>query len=95
MTVQVNGIYDAHAFQSVGFDNIFSLDAFKKGLQIKIIDQPSDYHLVFDMIGVDAPIANAFRRIMLSEVRSSAACCAAFFMTGELLSFVCFGNSAF
>lgn len=66
---QVNGIYDASAFDSLGFDNSFDLKDFQKNFQIKIIENPNENELVFDMIGVEAPVANALRRIMLSEVR--------------------------
>jgi DNA-directed RNA polymerase I and III subunit RPAC1 len=37
----------------------------------KIIIQKNEnpYELEFDMVGIDAAIANAFRRILLSEVK--------------------------
>lgn len=43
------------------------LDHLKK-LKIKIISK-SEEEIVFDLIGVEAPIANALRRILLAEVR--------------------------
>eukprot|EP01116_Phalansterium_solitarium_P003805 TRINITY_DN14632_c0_g1_i1.p1 TRINITY_DN14632_c0_g1~~TRINITY_DN14632_c0_g1_i1.p1 ORF type:complete len:371 (+),score=115.02 TRINITY_DN14632_c0_g1_i1:130-1242(+) len=64
--------YDsASTFARMGFDNTFSLKDFKENFQINIISQ-SDDELVFDMIGIDASIANAFRRIMLAEVPTMA-----------------------
>ena len=42
------------------------LDQLKK-LKIKIISK-SEEEIVFDLIGVEAPIANALRRILLAEV---------------------------
>lgn len=44
---------------------------FEKHLQIKFIKK-KDMELEFDIIGVDASISNAFRRILLSEVPSMA-----------------------
>jgi len=42
------------------------VDQLKK-LKIKIISK-SEEEIVFDLIGVEAPIANALRRILLAEV---------------------------
>ena len=47
------------------------VDRVKDNLNIKII-KLSDEEVVFDLVGVEAPIANALRRIMLSEVPSMA-----------------------
>lgn len=63
-TVDFHGAFD-------GFDNSFDLEEFKKNLKIEIQSLTKD-ELVFDMIGIDAPIANAFRRIMISEVPTIA-----------------------
>lgn len=63
-TIDFHGAFD-------GFDNSFDLEEFKKNFKIKIINITKD-ELVFDMVGVDAPIANAFRRIMISEVPTMA-----------------------
>jgi hypothetical protein len=54
-----------------GFDNSFDLVSFAKNLKIKILSLDKE-HMVFDMSGVDAAIANAFRRIMISEVPTMA-----------------------
>ena len=40
---------------------------------IKILVKSED-ELVFDVIGIDAPIANALRRILLAEVCYSTTC---------------------
>ena len=40
---------------------------FTNNLEINIIEL-TDEHIVFDLIGVDASIANALRRILLAEV---------------------------
>jgi hypothetical protein len=41
---------------------------FLQQFQVKI-NRLSDLEMEFDLIGVDASIANAFRRILLAEVR--------------------------
>jgi len=48
-----------------------SLKSFIEGLQIKIISLNSE-ELVVDIIGIDAPLANALRRIMIAEVPTMA-----------------------
>eukprot|EP01027_Heterolobosea_sp_BB2_P021055 GEZU01030114.1.p1 GENE.GEZU01030114.1~~GEZU01030114.1.p1 ORF type:complete len:380 (-),score=76.18 GEZU01030114.1:121-1212(-) len=59
------------AFKSLGIDDSFDLQQFKDNFKINIISLDEE-QMVFDMIGVDAPIANAFRRILLSEVPTMA-----------------------
>lgn len=54
-----------------GYDNSFNLDDFEKNLKIEVISIDKD-QIVFDLIGVDAPIANALRRIMIAEVPTMA-----------------------
>lgn len=55
----------------MGFDNSFDLTHFKENFSIKVISKDKD-ELVFDMIGIDAPVANAFRRILIAEVPTMA-----------------------
>lgn len=52
-------------------DEIFTIANFKKNMTIKIENQKEN-ELEFDMIGVTPALANAFRRIMISEVPSMA-----------------------
>lgn len=47
------------------------LPFFKKNFSISIVEE-SPEAIVFDMVGIDAPLANAFRRILLAEVPSVA-----------------------
>ncbi|XP_065057341.1 DNA-directed RNA polymerases I and III subunit RPAC1-like [Rhopilema esculentum] len=54
-----------------GYDDSWSHEQFKKDLKVQVI-KLSDSEMEFDLIGVDASIANAFRRIMLSEVPTMA-----------------------
>ncbi len=67
---QVNAIEAPDAFGK-GFDNSLTLANFTRDLKINIISI-DDGCIVFDMIGVDAPIANALRRILLSEIPTMA-----------------------
>ncbi|CAA7263088.1 unnamed protein product [Cyclocybe aegerita] len=50
-----------------GEDHSWNLQRFKKNLKVKV-QRLSNYSIEFDIIGVDASIANAFRRIMIAEV---------------------------
>lgn len=52
-------------------DDVFDIEIWKKRFQIVIVRYDA-VELEFDMIGVHPAIANAFRRIMLSEVPSMA-----------------------
>jgi hypothetical protein len=58
---------NASLFNSMGFDNSFDLEEFKNNFTIKI-QKIKDDEAVFDVIGIDAPIANALRRILIAEV---------------------------
>lgn len=65
------GVDYAGAMAASGEDNSFDAESFRNNLKINIISM-DDEEMVFDMIGVDAPIANAFRRILLAEVPTMA-----------------------
>ena len=47
------------------------LDDFKENFRVNILDL-DDEKMVFEMVGIDASIANAFRRILLAEVLVAA-----------------------
>jgi DNA-directed RNA polymerase I and III subunit RPAC1 len=53
----------------VGYDDSFSPEAWKKQFTCNIISL-SPIELEFDLIGVDASIANALRRFIIAEVPS-------------------------
>ncbi|KAI7907445.1 DNA-directed RNA polymerase [Cokeromyces recurvatus] len=57
--------------QYPGISNQFDLEEFKKNFKVKI-QRLSKHSIEFDLIGVDASIANAFRRIMIAEVPTMA-----------------------
>lgn len=49
------------------------MEFIKNGMKINVLKESEDGNeLVFEIIGVDAPIANALRRILLAEVPSVA-----------------------
>lgn len=50
-----------------GQDHSWSLEKFKDTFKIVISELSHDF-MEFDLIGVDASVANAFRRILISEV---------------------------
>ncbi|XP_068141561.1 DNA-directed RNA polymerases I and III subunit RPAC1 [Drosophila tropicalis] len=52
-------------------DEVFNIDIFKQKLKVTIV-RNDDEGLEFDLIGVYPAVANAFRRLMLSEVPSMA-----------------------
>jgi len=61
----------AGAFASLDTDNSFSMENFSANFKINVLEM-DDEQMVFEMIGVDAPVANAFRRILLAEVPTMA-----------------------
>lgn len=65
-TVQYSG-----AFASLGEDNSFRLDHFRKNFRIEVMRYSED-DMEFDMIGIDPALANAFRRILIAEVPTMA-----------------------
>lgn len=65
------GTYGARTYESIGYDNSLHLDDFRRNCIIEI-SFSSDEEVLFDLHGTDAPIANAVRRILLSEVPTIA-----------------------
>ena len=47
--------------------NSLQSDCFPDNFKVKVIRMTKD-DMEFDMIGIDAAIANAFRRILISEI---------------------------
>ncbi|KAF7710415.1 DNA-directed RNA polymerases I and III subunit RPAC1 isoform X1 [Silurus meridionalis] len=54
-----------------GYDDTWDLKRFKKNFRLDIVHLDENT-LEFDMVGIDAAIANAFRRILLAEVPTMA-----------------------
>lgn len=64
-------IEDPDAFRNVDYNNSFTADDFKKNFKINMLEHTDDT-LIFEMIGISAPIANALRRIFISDVETMA-----------------------
>lgn len=54
-----------------GYDDTWNMQKFQKNFRIDIVDMDEN-SMEFDMVGIDAAIANAFRRILLAEVPTMA-----------------------
>ncbi|KAJ8359586.1 hypothetical protein SKAU_G00161110 [Synaphobranchus kaupii] len=54
-----------------GYDDSWNQEKFEQNFRINVI-QMDESALEFDMVGIDAAIANAFRRILLAEVPTMA-----------------------
>ncbi|KAF6145115.1 hypothetical protein GIB67_013466 [Kingdonia uniflora] len=57
------------AYAEMGVDNSLCFDEFLKNFRVDVISVEED-EMEFDMIGIDASIANAFRRILIAEVKA-------------------------
>ena len=67
MFQKTEGFQYSGAFAAMGVDTSVSVEKFCKNFKIEI-NRLTDEDMEFDMIGVDASIANAFRRILIAEV---------------------------
>uniref|UniRef100_A0ABI7ZE31 DNA-directed RNA polymerases I and III subunit RPAC1 n=1 Tax=Felis catus TaxID=9685 RepID=A0ABI7ZE31_FELCA len=54
-----------------GYDDAWDQDCFEKNFRVDVVHLDEN-SLEFDMVGIDAAIANAFRRILLAEVPTMA-----------------------
>ncbi|GMH36520.1 hypothetical protein BSKO_04388 [Bryopsis sp. KO-2023] len=63
--------FSAGTFNSSNFDYSWNFQKFKEGFSI-VVKDVKDERMEFDMIGADPSLANAFRRIMISEVPTVA-----------------------
>ena len=64
-------IESAFAYQSMGMENSFSIERFRENFKVEV-HALNDEEITFDLIGIDAALANAFRRILLAEVPTMA-----------------------
>ncbi|EXB51013.1 DNA-directed RNA polymerases I and III subunit RPAC1 [Morus notabilis] len=65
-TIQYSG-----AYASLGVDNSVRMDSFCDNFRVEVMRLTED-DMEFDMIGIDPALANAFRRILISEVPTMA-----------------------
>ncbi|CAH0049760.1 unnamed protein product [Clonostachys solani] len=54
-----------------GEDHAFSIDRFQSGFDISF-HQNDQFHASFSLVGIDASLANAFRRILIAEIPTLA-----------------------
>ncbi|XP_064990850.1 uncharacterized protein LOC135628214 isoform X4 [Musa acuminata AAA Group] len=69
--IHTEGIQYSGAYASIGVDNSVGVDSFCKNFKVKVVRLTND-EIEFDMIGIDASLANAFRRILIAEVPTMA-----------------------
>lgn len=64
-------IEDPDAFRNVDYDNSFTKEDFQRDFKMNVLENRPD-RLIVEMIGISAPIANALRRIFISDVETMA-----------------------
>ncbi|CAD5191171.1 unnamed protein product [Musa acuminata subsp. malaccensis] len=69
--IHTEGIQYSGAYASIGVDNSVGVDSFCENFKVKLVRLTND-EIEFDMIGIDASLANAFRRILIAEVPTMA-----------------------
>lgn len=67
--MQTEPINYSGAYMGYGVDNSLSFDEFRKNLRVEVMSLNQD-DIEFDIVGIDASLANAFRRILIAEVRN-------------------------
>ena len=65
--MQTESLQYSGAYSLCGVDNSLRMTEFCKNFRVQVISLDSD-DIEFDMVGIDAAVANAFRRILISEV---------------------------
>lgn len=55
-----------------GEDHSWSIDTFRDNFKVQIHDSKDSYDSTFSLIGLDPSIANAFRRVLIAEVPTTA-----------------------
>ena len=55
------------AFANLNIDNSKSLRDYLENMKVDVLDM-DDEEMTFELSGIEAPIANALRRIMIAEV---------------------------
>jgi len=79
-TSSATGLYASDVFDPIGYDNELDLTLFRKNLAVQVLEQRQEQSggetyssdLVFKIKGIHAPLANAFRRVLLSEIPTMA-----------------------
>lgn len=66
-----DGVDYSGAYAAMGVDNSLRIDEFCNNFRI-IVNKLNEDEMEFDMVGIDAAFANAFRRILIAEVPTMA-----------------------
>ncbi|XP_015586558.1 DNA-directed RNA polymerases I and III subunit RPAC1 [Cephus cinctus] len=67
------GVPNAAEYSNLQANELWNFEKFKENLKIRVVKESQDgRELEFDLIGCSAALANAFRRILLSEVPTMA-----------------------
>ncbi|KAF5728477.1 RNA polymerase I subunit 43 isoform 1 [Tripterygium wilfordii] len=69
--IHTENIMYSGAYASMGVDNSLRLDHFRDNFRVEV-KRLNKEDMEFDMIGIDAAIANAFRRILIAELPTMA-----------------------
>ncbi|KAB2011419.1 hypothetical protein ES319_D09G018900v1 [Gossypium barbadense] len=69
--IHTESIQYSGAYASMGIDNSSRLDRFSNNFRVEVVRLNED-DMEFDMIGIDAAIANSFRRILIAELPTMA-----------------------
>ncbi|XP_027933341.1 DNA-directed RNA polymerases I and III subunit RPAC1-like isoform X2 [Vigna unguiculata] len=70
-TMLTDTVQNSGAYALSEADNSVRIDSFRENFKVEV-KRLTDSEMEFDIIGVDASIANAFRRILMSEVPTMA-----------------------
>ncbi|KAG6516998.1 DNA-directed RNA polymerases I and III subunit RPAC1-like isoform X2 [Zingiber officinale] len=69
--IHTESIQYSGAYASMGVDSSVDIKKFNSNFKVEIVRLTED-EIEFDMIGIDAALANAFRRILIAEVPTMA-----------------------
>ena len=68
--MQTESVQYSGAYMAYGVDNSLRMEDFCEKLRVDIVSL-NEEDMEFDVVGIDAAIANAFRRILIAEVNVS------------------------
>jgi hypothetical protein len=71
---QTESVQYSGAYMAYGVDNSLRMEEFCKNLRVDIVSL-NEEDIEFDLVGIDAAIANAFRRILIAEVLPDSFVC--------------------
>ncbi|GJQ09492.1 hypothetical protein GpartN1_g3719.t1 [Galdieria partita] len=68
------GIYASSAYRAIGIDHSFNLETFLDHLQLQLVKNTGE-DIILELLGVEAPLINALRRILIAEIPTMAIEC--------------------